>query len=170
MNGITVDKSTIANQLPGSTGTPFPGDRLVYNVYADGSNSANIATANPATMNAVSEDGFLCKPSAKSDVDPNTGSTYLSEIDKVITGAGLLPNAAVGRGRRGGHDEPAVQHHSERYPEPGMEQRPERLGLQRGQRGSELDVELPAGPTRTPTTRRSRAATRACTTTAPPRR
>jgi hypothetical protein len=91
MNGITVSKTTIANQLPGATGTPFPGDRLIYNVYSDGSNNANISTADAATMNAVSEDGFICKPSTKTDVDPNTGSTYLSEIDKIITNQGFFP-------------------------------------------------------------------------------
>jgi hypothetical protein len=91
INGITVNKASIAAQLPGASGTPFPGDRLLYNVYSDGSDSANIATANPATMNAVSEDGFLCKPSTKNDVDPNTGSTYLSEIQKQITSQGFFP-------------------------------------------------------------------------------
>ncbi len=91
MNGITVNQTTITNQLPGNSGTPFPGDRLLYNVYSDGSNSANIATASLATMNAVSEDGFLCKPSTKTDVDPNTGATYLSEIQKQIKGQGFFP-------------------------------------------------------------------------------
>jgi hypothetical protein len=91
MNGITVDKATIANQLPGATGTPFPGDRLIYNVYSDGSDSANISTADAATMNAVSEDGFICKPSTATDVDPNTGSTYLTEIQKIITSQGFFP-------------------------------------------------------------------------------
>ena len=61
-------------------------------MYSDGgSDSANIATATPATMNAISEDGFLCKPSTKNDVDPNTGSTYLSEIQKQITSQGFFP-------------------------------------------------------------------------------
>ncbi len=91
MNGITVNSTTITNQLPGDSGTPFPGDRLLYNVYSDGSNSANIATANPGTMNAVSEAGFLCKPSTKTDVDPNTGATYLSEIQKQIKAQGFFP-------------------------------------------------------------------------------
>ena len=91
MNGVTVSKTTIASQLPGASGTPFPGDRLLYNVYSDGSNSANIATASLATMNAVSEDGFLCKPSTSTDVDPNTGSTYLSEIQAQIKAQGFFP-------------------------------------------------------------------------------
>ncbi len=91
MNGVTITKASIAAQLPGASGTPFPGDRLLYNVYSDGSDSANITTASPATMNAISEDGFLCKPSTASDVDPNTGSTYLSEIQKQITNQGFYP-------------------------------------------------------------------------------
>ena len=91
MNGVTVNATTIASQLPGASGTPFPGDRLLYNVYSDGSDSPNISAATPATMNAVSEDGFLCKPSTKNDVDPNTGSTYLSEIQKIIKAQGFYP-------------------------------------------------------------------------------
>lgn len=68
----------------------FPGDRLLYNVYSDGSNS-DIPQSSLAALNAVSEDGFLCKPSTASDVDPNTGSTYLSEIQSVISGQGFFP-------------------------------------------------------------------------------
>jgi hypothetical protein len=68
----------------------FPGDRLLYNVYSDGSNP-DIPVASDATLNAISEDGFLCKPSTNSDIDPNTGSTYLSEIQSAITAHGFFP-------------------------------------------------------------------------------
>lgn len=68
----------------------FPGDRLLYNVYADGSNPVIPASSDPA-LNAVSEDGFICKPGTSSDVDPNTGDTYRSEIDSIITAQGFYP-------------------------------------------------------------------------------
>jgi len=93
---IPVNQTTIASQLPGGTGTPFPGDRLLYNVYSDGSNTVSadgqsIPASSDAALNAISEDGFMCKPSTKSDVDPNTGATYLSEIQSVIKSQGFFP-------------------------------------------------------------------------------
>jgi hypothetical protein len=90
INNIKVDKATIATQLPGSTGSVFPVDRLLYNVYSNGSNP-DIVPSSTAALNVVSEDGFLCKPSTSSDVDPNTGKTYLSEIDATITAQGFFP-------------------------------------------------------------------------------
>ena len=59
-------------------------------MYSDGSNT-DIPESSPASLNAVSEDGFLCKPSTATDVDPNTGATYHSEISSVITGQGFYP-------------------------------------------------------------------------------
>ena len=56
----------------------------------DGSNSS-IPISSPASLNAVSEDGFLCKPSTATDVDPNTGATYRSEINSIITAQGFFP-------------------------------------------------------------------------------
>ena len=90
IEGIKASKTTIAAQLPGSTGTPFPGDRLLFNVYSDGSNS-EIPISSPASLNAVSEDGFLCKPSTSTDVDPNTGATYRTEINADISAQGFFP-------------------------------------------------------------------------------
>jgi hypothetical protein len=93
IGGIKASAKTIAAQLPGAntTSTPlFPGDRLLFNVYSDGSNP-QIAASSPASLNAVSEDGFLCKPSSNTDIDPNTGATYRSEINKVITSQGFFP-------------------------------------------------------------------------------
>jgi hypothetical protein len=69
---------------------PFPGDRLLYNVYSDGSDP-DIAASSDAALNVVSEDGFVCKPSTATDVDPNTGAFYRTEIDSVITSNGFYP-------------------------------------------------------------------------------
>jgi hypothetical protein len=73
----------------------FPGDRLLYNVYSDGSNP-DIAASSTASLNAISEDGWLCKASTNSDIDPNTGSSYLSEIQSTITSQGFFPLATPG--------------------------------------------------------------------------
>ncbi len=100
LNGIALDQADINNQLPGLEGSAFPGDRLLYNVYSDGSNS-EIPVSNPATLNAISEDGFICKPSTATDIDPNTGASYRSEIDTAITNEGFtpLPNLQVEDGQ-----------------------------------------------------------------------
>jgi len=90
ISGVKASKTSIAAQLPGSTGTPFPGDRLLFNVYSDGSNP-DIPISSPASLNAVSEDGFLCKPSSATDVDPNTGTPYRTEINSVISAQGFYP-------------------------------------------------------------------------------
>jgi hypothetical protein len=90
IGGTKVSKTSIAAQLPGSLGTPFPGDRLLFNVYSDGSNP-DISISSPASLNAVSEDGFLCKPSSSTDVDPNTGATYRTEINSIISAQGFFP-------------------------------------------------------------------------------
>jgi hypothetical protein len=89
INGITLSKASINAQLPGQA-NEFPGDRLLYNVYADGFNP-NLPASAPAALNIVSEDGFLCKPSTATDIDPNTGSTYRSEIDAAIEAQGFFP-------------------------------------------------------------------------------
>ena len=91
VGGVPVNKTTIGAQLPGSTGSVFPIDRLLYNVYSNGSN-AQINASSPATLNALSEDGFLCKPSISKDVDPNStsGATYLTEIQTEIKAQGFF--------------------------------------------------------------------------------
>ena len=90
ITGVKPSAKTIEAQLPGSTTTPFPGDTFLYNVYSNGSNS-DIPAAPPAALNAASEDGFLCKPSTATDVDPNTGATYRSEINAAISAQGFFP-------------------------------------------------------------------------------
>jgi len=97
VGGIPVNQTTIFNQLPGAVGSVFPIDRLLYNVYSNGSNTTGgaggtgIAQSSSAALNVVSEDGFVCKPSTNTDVDPQTGKTYRSEISKVITQNGFYP-------------------------------------------------------------------------------
>jgi hypothetical protein len=94
INGVAPTEQTI---LDGQ----FPDDRYLYNVYSNGSN-ANIPAATAATVNYVSELGFICNPnkgSATLTLDPNTGSTYVSEIQAVIEGAGFYPlSAGAGSG------------------------------------------------------------------------
>jgi hypothetical protein len=70
------------------------GDRLLYNVYSDGSNP-EIPVSNDATLNFASEDGFLCKPGTATEVDPNTGLTFRSEIDSNLVNNGFLPLPAL---------------------------------------------------------------------------
>ena len=58
VNGISASPTSIL----ASSGTGvYPIDRFLYNVYSNGSNS-NIPEATAATLNYVSEVGFLCKP------------------------------------------------------------------------------------------------------------
>lgn len=90
INGITANTGSITAQLPHASGTPFPGDRIVNNVYSDGANPL-IPVSSNASLNAVSEAGFLCKPATAQDIDPNTGATYRSEINSTITKQGFLP-------------------------------------------------------------------------------
>jgi ABC-type phosphate transport system substrate-binding protein len=89
VNGVA---PTEVNILDGQ----FPVDRYLYNVYSDGSN-ANIPAATAATLNYVSEVGFMCNPnkgSATATVDPNTGATYISELQTTIENAGFYPLSA----------------------------------------------------------------------------
>ena len=93
-SNVTLDPTTVNAQLPGQETAEFPGDRLLYNVYSDGSNP-NIPVSNDATLNFVSEDGFLCKPGTATEVDPNTGLTFRSEIDSNLANNGFLPLPAL---------------------------------------------------------------------------
>ena len=91
VNGIAATEATILENT-------FPVDRFLYNVYSNGSNS-NLVTAKPATVNYVSEIGFICNPNkgkAVAAVDMLTGSTYISEIQSVITSNGFYPLSAGG--------------------------------------------------------------------------
>jgi hypothetical protein len=66
----------------------FPVTRGLYNVYL---NSDASAPSNQATLNLVSEYGFLCKPDTATQVDPATGAFYRTEIEQVITANGFFP-------------------------------------------------------------------------------
>jgi hypothetical protein len=93
-SNVTLDSTTVNAQLPGEESAEFPGDRLLYNVYSDGSNP-EIPVSNDATLNFASEDGFLCKPGTATEVDPNTGLTFRSEIDSNLVNNGFLPLPAL---------------------------------------------------------------------------
>jgi hypothetical protein len=86
VNGIPANEVTILENT-------FPVDRFLYNVYSNGSNS-NIPKANDATINYVSELGFICNPNHVEPfnvVDINTGQTYISEIQSIIEANGFFP-------------------------------------------------------------------------------
>jgi ABC-type phosphate transport system substrate-binding protein len=90
INGIAATQATI---LQGT----FPVDRFLYNVYSNGSNSANIPSATAATLNYVSEVGFICNPNKGAStpaVDPLTGTNYINEIQSVIENNGFYPLSA----------------------------------------------------------------------------
>lgn len=80
---------TQANVLMGT----FPATRLLFNVYANGSN-ANIPATKAAALNFIGEQGFLCRPGTASDVNPGTGATYRSEINAAILSEGFYPISA----------------------------------------------------------------------------
>ena len=44
-----------------------------------------------AALNAIGEDGFLCKKQTTTDIDPLTGVNYRSEIEATITANGFFP-------------------------------------------------------------------------------
>lgn len=104
---------TDANILSGA----WPAIVFLSNVYSDGSNST-IPVASPATLNYVSEDGFLCKPQTQARhgkiIDPLTGVWYRTEIAGLITAAhdvpltlgpeGTVPHPAVLRRPYKGYD------------------------------------------------------------------
>jgi ABC-type phosphate transport system substrate-binding protein len=90
VNGVAPSEQSI---LDGQ----FPVDHYLYNVYSDGSN-ANIPAATAATLNFASEVGFICNPNkgaASNVLDPNTGTSYLSELQTLILNDGFFPLSAA---------------------------------------------------------------------------
>ena len=88
--------STPTNYLDGLAPTEvsvlegtYPLPLYLYNVYSNGSNP-NIPVATPATLNFASELGFICKPSNASTQDPNTQTTYESEIQAAFRANGYF--------------------------------------------------------------------------------
>jgi len=91
IGGVAASPATIQAQSSGS-GTVFPLDRYLYNVYSNGTNS-NLPAASQPVENFISTYGFLCNPQTKTEVDPlsSTGATYLTEIDNIISEEGFFP-------------------------------------------------------------------------------
>jgi ABC-type phosphate transport system substrate-binding protein len=111
VNGV---QDNPANVLGGTT--PYPITRFLYNIYSNGSNP-NIPVATAATLNYVSEAGFLCKaqttnglPSSGTQiVDPFTGLWYHTEIFDSIVNSGFIPlTATAGATEASVVDGPAV--------------------------------------------------------------
>jgi len=101
VNNIAANAQTIL----GTGGTVYPINRFLYNIYSNGSNS-NLPEATAATLNYVSEVGFLCKPQttdasngltnvSKQIDDPSTGVWYHTEIFNTIIANGFIPVTAT---------------------------------------------------------------------------
>jgi hypothetical protein len=95
INGVTATQSTIQGS-GGGVGVTFPVTRGLYNIYNNSSASGAISPSNQATLNFVSEKGFLCKPGTASDIDQQTGVSYRSEIEADILAQGFFPIDASG--------------------------------------------------------------------------
>jgi hypothetical protein len=65
-------------------------NRNLYNVY-NNSTSPAARRSNQATLNLVSEYGFMCKPGTVGDFDPLTGVNYRTEIEAKIKSQGFFP-------------------------------------------------------------------------------
>lgn len=103
VNGVALNPSTIL----ATSGTEWPIDRFVYNVYSNGTDTTHPSqVATPATLNYVSEVGFLCKPQTTdaSDgstvttnriIDPATDTWYHTEIFNEILAQGFIPLTAT---------------------------------------------------------------------------
>ena len=72
----------------GGAGVTFPVTRFLYNLY---NNSSATVPSSQATLNFVGENGFLCKSSTTTDIDPQTGVAYRTEIEAAITANGFFP-------------------------------------------------------------------------------
>ncbi|MGA2211488.1 MAG: substrate-binding domain-containing protein [Acidimicrobiales bacterium] len=99
INGIT---PTAADILCGTgCSAQFPVTRDLFNVYSNGSFNSTVnaqygfPAATAATINYVSEIGFLCKPQtdvSNKDVDnPSTGDWYHTDIANTISAQGFIP-------------------------------------------------------------------------------
>jgi len=109
--GYKVALGTIAGTPLNSTTileNTWPVQRYLYNVYSNGSNN-KIPEASAATLNYVSENGFVCKPhtidqtsntaTANQIQDPNTGNWFRPEIQSIIDNNGFY---AISAGAAGG--------------------------------------------------------------------
>ena len=90
INGIVASQTTVQG-TGGGGGVTFPVTRGLYNIYNNSTATAPAGAVNQATLNFAGENGFLCKSSTASEIDPQTGATYRSEIEKAITSNGFFP-------------------------------------------------------------------------------
>ena len=72
-------------------GISFPDPRTLYNAYGNTSNTTAANVANPATLNFIGAGGFLCRADMASEIDPNSGLTYRTEIENAIEAGGFFP-------------------------------------------------------------------------------
>jgi hypothetical protein len=99
VNGVSLNNTNILNGK-------WPTDVFLSNVYSDGTGSVPAATQ--ATLNYVSEQGFLCKPQTSSGadiLDPVTGIWYHKEITSLIASEYFVP---IGLGKEGTITNPAI--------------------------------------------------------------
>jgi hypothetical protein len=87
IGGVPATKATIQG-TGGGAGVTFPVTRGLYNLY---NNSSATVPSSQATLNFMSEKGFLCKGSTTTDIDPQTGVAYRTEIESAITANGFFP-------------------------------------------------------------------------------
>lgn len=87
INGITANQATVQGTGGGANVT-FPVTRGLYNNYL---NSSATNPSNQATLNYVSEKGFLCKQGTANDINPYTGNSYRFDIEAAITSQGFFP-------------------------------------------------------------------------------
>ena len=73
----------------------FPAPRYLFNVYSNGSNAKIKTAATPATLNYVSEAGFICKPQNSTIINPATGNNYVTDIQATISASGFFPLSAA---------------------------------------------------------------------------
>jgi hypothetical protein len=87
INGILASQATIQGTGDDS-GVTFPDPRVLYNAYP---NTSAPNPASPATLNFIGAGGFLCRADMNTEIDPNTGASYRSEIESAIDNAGFFP-------------------------------------------------------------------------------
>jgi hypothetical protein len=87
IDGIKAKQSTVQG-TGGGAGVTFPVTRGLYNVY---NNSTAAVPSNQATLNFVSEYGFLCKSGTTTDIDPSTGVSFRTDIENAIKAQGFFP-------------------------------------------------------------------------------
>jgi hypothetical protein len=90
INKIKATQATVQG-TGGGGGVTFPVTRGLYNIYNNSTATAPANVADQATLNFAGENGFLCKSSTASEIDPQTGVNYRSEIEKAITTNGFFP-------------------------------------------------------------------------------